>query len=703
MSIKKSLKKDNPDLSDDEIIKRAHKIYNSRQGKGNKEARYSHNSVIECKENSELNALIVKGYIATTHFDGQDIITPRTLYKWADEINEANPRANKVSINHNRTPHVAGVGLKGTARVDSFPDGHKGLFVETLIDKTREDYDDIKYRVDNNLLDSFSIEYIAADDPEMTDGGARILDDNTELHGWTLASQPMNENAVMIKEIMVEQEQTKKIIEKEEIKMTEQTVKVKEQPLSAEDQALLQEAKERKFRLEMKEQMMELMKDDSLKQEILGIQGKEKVLQNKEDEEPAGEEKPVEEKKPEENAEVKEFRDIINSKELYPEQKFARVGLLAEKVGLIQSNGIDQLSYKTSKSYEPAAGKAPGVEFKSFGTKGSKLEYKGLGITTNQNTDTDYLLSSAELKDMFDPVIYDTLNQSTTTWAMLRKDDFSNKGNNQVQFVLRTGLPNQTAGFYLGNSVTTSNSTLLKVQTKFKKAQVGVSVDGDMIAAARGGPIGDVFGKHVQFATEDLLTVINTALFAEAGAETAAACIGFEYITDSAGNTTLYNLTRAGDKSLSTYNGLAPDSAGDTYINGASARVSLDNLRKAIEQATKEGANINNLVFIAHPTQVRLFKGIYDAAQRLVPTSSRFGFEGRPEFDGVPIFDDKDANNDDWWLVDLDSHRIAIWVPPTLEMLGKRSDSEEGFVKIYFATYNWNPRRMVQIYGNATS
>ena len=126
-------------------------------------------------------------------------------------------------------------------------------------------------------------------------------------------------------------------------------------------------------------------------------------------------------------------------------------------------------------------------------------------------------------------------------------------------------------------------------------------------------------------------------------------------------------------------------------------------LRKAIEQSVTEGANLNNLVFITHPTQERLFKGIYDASQRLVPTSSRFGFEGRPEFDAVPIFADKDCNSDDWWLIDLESHRVAMWVPPTLEMLGKRSDAEEGFVKMYFATYNTAPNRLAMIYGNATS
>ena len=94
---------------------------------------------------------------------------------------------------------------------------------------------------------------------------------------------------------------------------------------------------------------------------------------------------------------------------------------------------------------------------------------------------------------------------------------------------------------------------------------------------------------------------------------------------------------------------------------------------------------------------------MYDDAQRLVPVSARFGFEDMMSFDTVPVFLDKECADDDIFLVDLETHRIAIWVPPTLEKLGKDSDSEKGFIKSYFATCNKAPRRMVQIYGNKTT
>ena len=712
-------------------------VKNNNSVKEKKEQSYykfASKGIIEVKELDD--ELIVKGYIATTHQDKgfldeergvwiKDTIHKETLDTWKDLINDDSKSSRKVTYRHIQEQDAAGVGIRGSARVDLLPDGQHGLYAETKVSKTYHDYDKVKYEIDNDLTDSFSIEYMTRDmvtgeplpnafeEHVLNDGNIhRDLLPGIPLKGWTFAQMPMNDGTVMIKELIdnihANTSDDDNILEEKE-KMTEQEIVTenKEVPvISAEDQALLIEAKEAKKQTEMKEMLMGMLKDDSFK-EVLNKEVKDPVILNtdkKESEE--------EEDKPEVSEETKEilssieykdFKEVLDGKkEIAIEEKFKRAGLMAEKKGMVWADGVDTLDYKTSKEYTPVKGKAPSLQFKSFGTNGAKLEFKSLGITSNQNTDTDYLLSAAELKDMFDPVIYDVLNQSTTTWGLLRKDDFSAKGNNQVQFVLRTGA-NGTAAFYTGNSVSTSNGKRKKVMTKFKKAQAGISVDGDMVAAANGGPIGDVFGLEVQFGTEDLLAVINTALFAEVGLESASAIIGFEYITDSAGNTTLYNIARDGDKTSADYNGLSPDSAGDTYINGASARISTVNMAAAIEQAKKEGANLNDLIFLAHPTQVRLYKDIYRSMQRFAPTSARFGFENSTEFDSIPIFEDKAMNNDDWFLIDLASHRVAMWVPPTLTMLGKRSDADEGFIKTYFATYNWNPRRMVQIYANATS
>lgn len=656
-----------------------------------KEIRYCYKSILEIKEDSQ--EYIVKGYIATTHFDGQDIITKSALDKWANEINDGNPRANKISVNHNRETHVTGVGIKGTAKVDKFPDGAYGLYVEGRLDRTKEDIDKVKYRIENDLLDSFSIEYVAPDKPRYdTSVGARILDESTELYGWTLASRPMNEYAVMIKEIISKTQipintnmeetrmdsQTSEVKEQQEVE-THQMKELKEFKISDEDAKLLAEVKENRAK-EIEDAKWSLRKKeilDEFKKSIESVKIEEKVQIN-----------------PGKSIEVKElveFKEIMKpSNNLSRDSVCKVVGKISDMVGFTSSGEIAGSTRKAESklgSYK--------FDIKEQGCK-HVLEYKGLGLTTNQNTDTDYLLSAAELSDVFDPLVFNMLNQATVTWNVLRKEDYSNKGNNQVQFTGKT-VANSTAGAYTGNSVSTGNVTRLKFQTKFKKYQVGVEVDGDMIAAARGGPVGDVFAREVADSTDDLMADMNVDLYAEVGLETAAGVIGFEYITDNAGNGTLYNLTR------STTNLLAPASNTDTYINGSSADITLANLRAAKRQAIKEGAKIENLVFFTDHIQGDKFRGLYDNIQRTVPTSSRFGFEGRPDFDGIPIFEDKDCNDDDWFLVDLETHKIAIWVPPTVEKLGKDADSEKSFIKTYWCTYNRAPRRMVQIYGNATT
>jgi len=198
--------------------------------------------------------------------------------------------------------------------------------------------------------------------------------------------------------------------------------------------------------------------------------------------------------------------------------------------------------------------------------------------------------------------------------------------------------------------------------------------------------------------TMDMLSILNLALYDEVGLETAAAIIGFEYIADSAGNTSLYNLTR------SAANKLAPDAAGDTYIDGNATIVTMGNLRKAKRQAVKEGANKRNIVYFTSDVQADLLRGKFDDSRRMLKaTDTDFGFSTDLFVDGIPVFEDKDCNDDDWFLVDLETHRVGMWIPPTIERLGKSADSEDAFVKMYFATYNRAPRRLVQIYNNATS
>lgn len=663
----------------------------------------------------------VEGLIATSHLDEagkifddgiSDIIPKETLESWASQINTFE-ESRIMGVHHSEgdesLPQYFGVAdvENSPAKVVSLTDGEYGLFVDTKLLKNDPLTPRIISMFQSGELDSFSVTYdtldSAAVDFDMVDGElVRILLPECKLCGYTAASNPVNPNAIKtgqgfkeFKElvnndspknvgnlisdgdnkskkevdIMPKKESQDAEDEEEDSALEQPSQEKGEQPSKGKDKKEFGDSNAEKESKEFEEKAI-----DRIAAGVLGkLDLKEKVMR---DNNPSSNKKEI-------SLEVKEFMDGVRSPGIELKEQFRRAAAVCDSLGLDWQNAH-------TSSVESR-------EYKNFSIRAGKFEYKGLGITTNQNTDTDYLQSSAELQDVYDPVIYNALNQETLTWSLLAKDDFSRKGNNQCQFTLKIAA-NASASFYEGNAITTGNVTRLKYQTKFKKLQVGVSVDGDMIAAARGGPLSDVFAQEVMDSTMDMLAVLNAALFAEVGLETATGIIGFEYITDSAGNTTLYNLTR------SSTNKLAPDSAGDTYINGSSVAITMKNLRAAVRQAVNEGAQKSNLFWVTNPVQGDMLRSTFDDARRLLnPTDTTFGFTTDLRPDGVPVFEDKDCNTDDWFLIDKETHRVAIWIPPTIERLGKSADSEDAFIKMYLATYNRAPRRMVQIYGNATS
>jgi len=668
----------------------------------------------------------VEGLIATDHIDEydrqEDISMPdyapvKTLESWANQIN-TNKEARVMGIHHSEG-RAFDAEYFGVADVDNTPakvvqltDGHNGLFVDTklLFDdpKTPQIISDFESR----KLNSFSITYDVGEDgfdfDIVDDRLVRVLTDKSTLFGYTAASDPVNPMAIemahgfkefkeLIPHIQLNLKEVKKmdkkevkeevaevVAESEETKPEEAAPaveKVAESEAGSDEPSDGEVAEMKEFRA-FKANKKALEEKEALEKNAEVIAGK--IAAKMEVKEKVLKDNNVPGKANEVSLEMKEFIEARdNTKTLEIKQQFTRAGALCESIGLDW-----QRTTNTA---------AEGREYKSFGIVGRNLEYKGLSLTTNQNSDTDYLQSSAELQDVYDPIIYNALNQATLTWNILAKDDFSKKGNNQVQFTLKTAA-NASASFYSGNSVATDNVTRLKYQTKFKKLQVGVSVDGDMIAAARGGPVSDVFAQEVMDSTMDMLAVLNAALFAEVGLETADAIIGFEYITDSANNGTLYNLTR------SSANKLSPDSAGDTLIDQGSTVISMTNLRAAIRQCVTDGSNKRDLVFITHPTQGDMLRGKFDDSRRMLTArDTDFGFSTDLFVDGVPVFEDKDCNTDDWFCVDLSAHRVGVWIPPTIERLGKSADSEDAFIKTYLATYNRAPRRLVQIHTCATS
>jgi len=700
----------------------------SGQKKKEKKELLCHIRGIEIKETP--TDFHIEGLIATSHVDNldldQDIDVPdmipkETLESFANQINTLD-RARVMGEKHSegRSINAEYYGVadieNNPAKVIELTDGQYGLYVDTKLIKDDPYTPTLIQKFQTKELDSFSITYdtdgfSTTDFDFIDDKLVRILNPETQLFGYTASYQgkAVNPNAITtgygfkeFKELVGVENNSKGVQIMKEKKEDEdkdesegkpsEDVKeekpieekpIKEEPvkeLPKEDDAEEKEFK-KAWKTEQKERTEKEAKEHLVKQADLiaervnkKMEVKEKVL--KEDNAPK-EQKEI-------PLEFKEFGEVFNNREIELKEQARRAGAFCDV------KGIDWTTAVTPR--------CEAREYKNFGTNGRNLEFKGLSMTTNQNADTDYLQSAAELQDVYDPVIYNALNQNTLTWNLLAKDDFSKKGNNKVQFTLKT-VANTSAAFYLGNAVVTGYVGRLKYETKFKKVQVGVSVDGDLIAAAVGGPVGDVFAQEVMDSTLDMLAVVNANLFGIVGLETAAETIGFEFIAHSGTYTTMYNLARDSSTNL-----LSPDAAADTYIDGASAVISMFKLRSAITQAVTEGANKANLVFITNPLQGDILRGKFDDARRMLTSKDTdLGFSTDLWVDGIPVFEDKDCNTDDWWLIDLETHRVAIWKPPTLEKLGKTADSEDAFIKMYFAVYNRAPRRLCMIYNCATS
>ena len=335
----------------------------------------------------------------------------------------------------------------------------------------------------------------------------------------------------------------------------------------------------------------------------------------------------------------------------------------------------------------------------------AKIEVKALDTASNAGAQVDtnlastswtygsYFLSPVELNDIFSPVIINQLNEMTTTWGVLRKEDWS--GRSQIQFRARTKRNTTAGGYSEGTNWTygtdfSGQVGLDKFQQPFAYygARVALTGPARQLALAPGG-IGDRWAVEIEYSTLDLQRVLNLGVIGTGAGTSESVSLGFEgLILGTTG--TLYG------KSLATYGTLRSHTR-----NNSAARIDYDLLRLMIERVqtgTGSGSSevfsnsgLSDLVFFCHHTQERFIKGLLQDMQRLVPTSARVGFEGRIDVDGVPIFPDPHMNTDDLFLINQRNTKLGINLPPTVMPLPVTADAEAGLIKIYWNLYSDAP------------
>jgi len=646
---------------------------------------------------------IVTGLVATTHPDRVgDIISVPALKQIVAYINDTSSAGNvdgayrSVSLYHdwihenNPALDEAAFVVPGSAKLIELNDGHFGVQIDAKINdyyKGNMTPDEIKYRIDNGGIAGFSIEYNTDDShvKKVSYNGEeyRYIESFTDYGGQAFARARMiaNPHAVIYKEIescildstkeenVMDEKQPEQISEpveqvKEDVKDEKEELEI---PVIEPIEELVNEEKSEELIEEVKEQVTQSEPDIEITEEI-----KEKI-----------------------DKELKVKSKIIKTTK--EDNKMAEVSLsVKEMKEAISKHDYNSFTASTSKYFKENpwidnALRTTGIPLKTtmeVKCVGTKLQIVG-GLQTKDTLDTttntsSYTQSPVEFADLYLPTLIETFNQQTNLFGALNKRDHL-MGSVSYGWRLKTDQASSLAVDPDQVTVNKDPVNKVKLQTPIKEYRIGVSVSDYTLHHARAS-IGDLFMIEVQARMRDLMRDINNDLFTEQ-VDNTNKILGMEAVADSAGNTSLYGLTR------STANRLAPAAAADTYQE-IGAAVTTAKLREAARKVEIEGAVRGNLRFVMNPNQRDAVFELEDGNQRYFDRMPKFGFDGQISYDGIPIIVDSSCQTDAIFVIDNESYYVVISRPPQVIGLAKVGAAEEAYISVYLAAVYENPRRI---------
>lgn len=634
----------------------------------------------EFKE-AEDGEFYASGFIATDHVDKYNDIVPKsTLIKLVDRMNTRQVGENQFYPNYVSNSHdwvsddgqvnpempIAGNAI--SAQLKELPNGHWGAWAEVHVNKNYPDYEQLVYDIKHQYKPAFSIEYQTLDSHEAD--GHRVLDDIDPI-GFAFAGARMVANP----EARIEEWSIKEYKTKEDTKMSEEVKEVPEAvEAPVEEKAEVAEV----VKEEVKEEAAEVVKEEApvenkevtkaLSAEIKSILKKEfKSLQLNQPTVNAGAIKPSI------SPEIKEYQEAIKS---------GNQSRMEKATGSFFST-----KHQIAKMITFGQGGSSQFEIKEgFGSLPNKIEVKGSGVlegNTNVQTDTTYLQSAAETADVFDPVLYRQLNDTTALVGILPKVDGSRYGDS---YEFRAEYGAVAANSYDESSASAANGLTqgFTDRARYKQrfalygAYFGITGFVESTAEAEGG-IGALWAREASNAAIEVRKDINLDLFTGTSNGMTfgnTEILGLKYLVDdgsTGGYNDLYGVTRTSGNTLNQGTVEAVSSVG----------ISKGQLRKMMRTVEKLGADRGNLVFVCDHVQRDKILGLLDAAQRFNDTSARAGWEGMLHFDGVPVFADKDCDDDYIFLLDIKHTKLVIKQPPNLLPLAVTRDAKNGMVKTY--------------------
>lgn len=677
------------------------------------------------------------GLIATTHPDRVgDILSRKSLQQMADYINDTSRVGSEeghyrgISLYHDwilqNDPTLDEAGrLLPTARVVELDDGHYGVEVDAVVNdfyKGDISAEEIKSRIENEMIGGFSIEYRVNENgirPVNVEGEEfRFIDELDDFVGVAFARSRLiaNPYAVIYKEIEsalgvnhVNPNQTKEDSTMAEEQKIEQPQEVKEEQVEQNVEQVSEKTEEVVESAEVSE-----VKEEKPEEESESEEEKKKDEEESESEvkESVEEESEAEESKDEE-AEVKEvkIKEVVEAKikeaiaELKPEKKVIKqikedTKMAEESISIKEmKEAIDKQDVTSFKSAArkyfkevdfDQAFQSHGVplrttaEIKCEGTKLRVMGFETKDVLNTGSNATTYTQSAAELADIYVPGLVDTFNNRTDLFSILEKRDHI-MGSENYGWRITTDQKSGLSVDVDNPTVTKGYSGKLKLQTPIKEYRNGIEVTDFMISHSRAA-IGDLFMIEAEKAMKDLRKDINKDLFTEQADGDGTKVLGLEAVADSTGNATLYGLTR------SVANRLKTSALADTYVPVGGALTTAV-IRNGLTKVETEGAERGNLLIVTSPKQRDALFELVDAQQQLF-TNPDFGFSGAIRFDGVPVIPDSDCQTDALFIVDRESYYVVMSKAPQLVGLAKVAASESAYVVTNLAVVYEQPRRI---------
>lgn len=636
---------------------------------------------------------LIPGFLATTHPDREnDILSVSALHQMKELINGS---ASGGAVGAYRSVSMAHDWIKqgdptldepamivGPVEVVALEDGHHGLKGTIEINpfyRGEMSPEEIKYRIKTGQIAGLSIEYNtdAQNSKKVTMQGKtfRFIEKLTQFGGSALARARMicNPNATWAyKEI---EDATKKM---EESNMSEQKQETIVAATAAEEKkpeaAPTMAAKE----TEQKSEAVKL----SVK-EILGSQEfKEMFNQNLKVESKVRKEDKENEKMTGNALHFKEMNDALGRKEdsvLHFKEAAGRF-FEANQEAIAKDMHGHGIPLNSALKV-----KCSGNQLKIVG----KLEFKDtLDTATNPST---YTQSGAEFADVYVPGLVDTFNNQTNFFGALRKVDHI-EGGYYYGWTITTSQQTSLSVDPDDNSVNKKPVKKLKLRTDIKEYRLGVDIS-DYTKFHSRASLGDLFGIEVDKTMRDLMRDLNKDLFTAQVDTTGTKVLGLKAVADSAGNTSIYGLTR------STTNRLAPDTATDTYT-ASTGQLTKAIVRDAVTKVEIEGAMRDNIVWVVNPKTRDFLLNLEDSKLRYNDGYSSLGFRlksgfvGQILYDTVPVIVDSQMPVDAMCVVDMESDYIVVSRGPQVIGLAKVGASESAYVSMYIAHVYEQPRRI---------